>query len=77
MNKVTLGQKLSDLRAQRRMGLRELGRAVGVTAMHISNLEKGKSMPSPELVQKLADALAANLDDCCIWPITWIQMLWT
>ena len=63
MSKVTLGQKLSDLRAERRIGLRELGRAVGVTAMHISNLEKGKSMPSPELVQKLAEALNANLDE--------------
>ena len=63
MKETTLGEKISVLRAEQRIGLRELGRAVGVTAMHISNLEKGKSMPSPELVQKLARALDANLDE--------------
>ena len=63
MKETTLGEKISVLRAEQRIGLRELGRAVGVTAMHISNLEKGKSMPSPELVQKLAKALDANLDE--------------
>ena len=62
MKEPTLGEKISALRAEQRIGLRELGRAVGVTAMHISNLEKGKSMPSPELVQKLAEALNADLD---------------
>ena len=63
MKETTLGEKISALRAEQRIGLRELGRAVGVTAMHISNLEKGKSMPSPELVQKLAMTLDANLDE--------------
>ena len=63
MKETTLGEKISALRAEQRIGLRELGRAVGVTAMHISNLEKGKSMPSPELVQKLAKTLDANLDE--------------
>ena len=38
-------------------------RAVGVTGMHISNLEKGKSAPSAELVLKLAEALQANADE--------------
>ena len=38
-------------------------RAVGVTGMHISNLEKGKSAPSAELVLKLAEALEANADE--------------
>ena len=41
----------------------ELGRAVDVTGMHISNIEKGKSLPSPELITKLAEALEANVDE--------------
>ena len=61
--KKTLGEKLNELRTERRMGVRELGRAVSVTGMHISNIEKGKSMPSPELVAKLADVLDANVDE--------------
>ena len=59
----TFAEKLSALRAEQKMGVRELGRAVGVTGMHISNLEKGKSAPSVELVLKLAEALEANADE--------------
>lgn len=60
---ITFAEKITVLRAERKMGVRELGRAVGVTGMHISNLEKGKSSPSPELVVKLAKALEANVDE--------------
>lgn len=60
---TTFAERLSTLRAEKRMGVRELGRAVGVTGMHISNMEKGKSAPSAELVLKLAEALDANADE--------------
>ena len=36
---------------------------VDVSGMHISNLEKGKSAPSPELVRKLAAALETDVDE--------------
>ena len=58
----SFGSLLKILRAEKRMGVRELGRAVGISAMHISNLEKGKSMPSAELVEKLAAELEGDLD---------------
>ena len=60
---MTFAEKLSTLRAEQSMGVRELGRSVGVTGMHISNLEKGKSAPSAELVLKLAETLEANVDE--------------
>ncbi len=60
---TTFAERLSVLRAEQKMGVRELGRAVGVTGMHISNLEKGKSAPSAKLVLKLAEALEANADE--------------
>ena len=54
---------LKNLRTEKHLGVRELGRAVGVTGMHISNLEKGKSMPSPDLIVRLAEALDADVDE--------------
>lgn len=60
---VNFGARVLALRTEKRMGIRELGRAVDVSAMHISNLEKGKSMPSPELVEKIAEVLEGNLDE--------------
>ncbi len=61
--KLTLADRLKELRTAKNMGIRELGRAVDVTGMHISNIEKGKSTPSPELIQKIATALEANVDE--------------
>jgi transcriptional regulator with XRE-family HTH domain len=62
-NDITLAERIKALRTERHLGIRELGRAVGVSGMHISNLEKGKSAPSAELVSKLAEALDADLDE--------------
>jgi len=60
---TTLADKIKELRAEKRIGIRELGRMVDVSGMHISNLEKGKSAPSPELVRKLAAALGTDVDE--------------
>ena len=60
---ATLADKIKELRAEKRIGIRELGRMVDVSGMHISNLEKGKSAPSPELVRKLAAALETDVDE--------------
>ena len=54
---------LKALRTEQRIGVRELGREVGVTGMHISNMEKGKSLPSPALIVKLAEALGTDVDE--------------
>lgn len=61
--KTTFSDRLKALRTDKHMGIRELGRAVDVTGMHISNLEKRKSAPSSDLVRKLAEVLDANVDE--------------
>ena len=62
-NEATFGQRVQALRVAKRMGIRELGRALDISAMHISNLEKGKSMPSSDLVEKIAAELQGDLDE--------------
>ena len=51
-----LGDKIKSLREERKVGVRDLGRLVDVSALHISNSEKGKSSASAEIIQKIADA---------------------
>ena len=63
MTAQTFSQRLKQLRSDANMGVRELGRALDVTGMHISNMEKGKSMPSPELTRKIATVLNTNVDE--------------
>ena len=57
------GRTLARIRGERGIGVRELGRLCGCTGMHISNMEKGKSLPSPEMLRKLATALEADIDE--------------
>ena len=54
MSDQTFGEYIKSLRTEKHIGVRELGRLADVTGMHISNIEKGKAMPSPALISKLA-----------------------
>ncbi len=62
MTQETLGQMIFRLRTEKKMGVRELGRRVNVTGVHISGIEKDKATPSPELLRKIAVALEADVD---------------
>ena len=61
--KSQFGRRIKSLRIERDLGLRELGRLLNISAMHISNLEKGRVRPSAELVIKIADKLEGDLDE--------------
>ena len=58
-----LGERIKALREEQQVGVRELGRRVDVSAMHISNIEKGKSSASAEIIQKIAAALSTDADE--------------
>ena len=58
-----LGDRIKALREEHRVGVRELGRMVDVSGMHISNIEKGKSSASSEIIQKIAVALKSDPDE--------------
>ncbi len=58
-----LGTKIKSLREEQKVGVRELGRLVNVSAMHISNIEKGKSSASADIIQKVAHVLKADADE--------------
>lgn len=63
MSDQTFGEYIKSLRNEKHIGVRELGRLADVTGMHISNIEKGKAMPSPALISKLATLLDADVDE--------------
>jgi len=62
MTKETLGQMIFRLRTEKKIGVRELGRKVEVSGVHISSIEKDKATPSPELLRKIAGALDVDGD---------------
>ena len=53
--KILVGERLNKIRKERNLTLRELGNAVGVSASHIGQIEKGVTNPSIELLAKIAE----------------------
>ena len=62
MAKTTLGEYIRNLRNKQEIGVRERGRAVDVSGVHISSIEKDKNTPSPELLRKIAVVLQVDVD---------------
>jgi transcriptional regulator with XRE-family HTH domain len=63
MESKSVGDLIREIRTARGVGVRELGRLVDVTGVHISNIEKGKATPSAELLTKIAKALDTDADE--------------
>ena len=59
---MNLGDTIKALRDEKRLSMRGLAKAVDVSPMHISNIEKGFTKGSSELIAKIARALETDVD---------------
>ena len=62
-SELTFASRLKTIRADKGIGVRELGRLINKTGQHISNIEKGIANPSAEVVVAIAKALSADVDE--------------
>jgi transcriptional regulator with XRE-family HTH domain len=60
--KELFAQRLATLRRERKLSLQQLGDAIGKTNQAISLFEKGKGLPSFEVLCQLADYFDVSLD---------------
>jgi transcriptional regulator with XRE-family HTH domain len=63
------GRRLRALRTARALSGRELGRRAGVDQSVIVRVEQGRLRPSPDLLQRLLEALEAPSGECAhiVW----------
>lgn len=59
---ATLGNYLHNVRMQADVGVRELGRRIGVSASYVSDIERGRRIPSSELLMSIAETVGADAD---------------
>ena len=59
----SLGDAIRALRTARGLGLRGLARDAGVSFSHVSTIEQGRAVPSPDVLRRLADVLRADPAD--------------
>lgn len=58
----SFGERLKELRTQKKMSQTQLADMVGLRYAHISRYENGGSLPSAEMLMKLSQALAVSTD---------------
>ncbi|QPD00014.1 helix-turn-helix domain-containing protein [Qipengyuania soli] len=57
MDVAPLGQQLREWRARRRMSQMDLALDTEISTRHLSFIETGRSRPSPEVIERLAESL--------------------
>jgi len=58
---IDLGNAARELRAKLKLSLREAASELGISYVHLCNIENGKTSPSPETVEKFHEAWGVDL----------------
>ncbi len=69
MNGVELGQRVKQLRVQKGLTLKMIEASVGVSATHVSEVERGRTSPTVGALCKIASALGVNPSYLIDFPI--------
>lgn len=59
---ILLGKRINELRAARKFSQERLSELSGISARHISELERGKSNPSYQVLMQVAESLEIPLN---------------
>lgn len=59
----TFGEFIAQKRKDREMSLRQMAEKINVSAVFISDMEKGRRYPSVELLKKIAEVLRLNQEE--------------
>jgi transcriptional regulator with XRE-family HTH domain len=66
MSSEELGDSLRELRKSKRLSLRDVEQASGVSGSYLSQVEQGKRHPSAELLRKIAPTYGASIRELLV-----------
>ncbi len=61
--KKLLGRRIQELRKANNLKQEELAEIINIATRNLSNIETGRCFPSPENIEKLANALNCKIKD--------------
>ncbi len=61
--KKLLGRRIQELRKSKSMKQDELAEIINIATRNLSNIETGRCFPSPENIEKIANALNCKIKD--------------
>ncbi len=62
MQGTTIGERVHQIRTQRRWSMHQLAERIGTTHSYISQLERGQIRPGIDVVMRLAEAFGMSID---------------
>jgi transcriptional regulator with XRE-family HTH domain len=62
-NRLTLGERIRELREEKDISVRELAKRIGKSAPFVSDIELGRRHPSDDVLKELADRLGTTVED--------------
>lgn len=62
MSKSTIGNRIKELRAKKRLTQQQLADEINITRVTIGRVESGSGTPSLRMLSRIADALETNVD---------------
>jgi transcriptional regulator with XRE-family HTH domain len=57
-----IGKRILDLRKRKKLTQQQLAEIIGVTSVHLSNIETGNALPGVEIVIRMADYFGVSTD---------------
>ena len=60
---MTIGERIKKIRKTQGGSLRGLAKAAGISVAYLSNIEKGESSPTVEVLQRIADTLNVPISE--------------
>jgi len=69
ISNLALGQRVKQLRLQKGLTLKMIEARVGVSATHVSEVERGRTSPTVGALCKIADALGVNPSHLIDFPV--------
>ena len=63
MTTITTGQRIREVRQRREMSLRQFGKLIGVSAVYLSDIERGNRIASPGRLIQIADVLGVSVSE--------------
>lgn len=60
---MTIGEKINQLRKEKNMTIKELGKKSGISTATLHNWKSGRTKPQPIALKKIADALECDFQE--------------
>ena len=69
LNRATLGRRIRTIRIEKELTLKQIEAMVGISATHVSEIERGRTSPTVGALARIAEALGVRPSHLIDFPV--------